>query len=71
MCFQSVSVQSLLYDAYTKYGSLTAGEIERLRVKHRLKVVQSLEDGLSRNILRSIVGDGYFKQEELMVSFIF
>ncbi|KAG8310404.1 TBC1 domain member 8B [Homalodisca vitripennis] len=63
---KSVSVQSLLYDSYTKYGSLTAGELERLRIKHRLKVVQSLEDGLSRNIMRSIVTDGYFKQEELM-----
>ncbi|XP_054270034.1 TBC1 domain family member 9 isoform X2 [Macrosteles quadrilineatus] len=63
---KSVSVQSLLYDAYTKYGSLTTGEIEQLRIKHRLRVVQSLEDGLSRNIMRSIVADGYFRQEELM-----
>uniref|UniRef100_A0A1B6C1U8 Rab-GAP TBC domain-containing protein n=1 Tax=Clastoptera arizonana TaxID=38151 RepID=A0A1B6C1U8_9HEMI len=62
---KSVSIQSLLYDAYTKYGSLTSGTIESLRVKHRLKVVQSLEDGLSRNIVRSIVSDGYFSQEEL------
>lgn len=67
MFVKSVTVQSLLYNAYSQYGSLTAGEIERLRVKHRLKVVQSLEDGLGRNIIRSIIGDGYFKQEDLMV----
>lgn len=66
-CSQTKTVQSVLYEAYTKYGFLTAGEIERLRIKHRLRVVQSLEDGLSRNIMRSIVSDGYFKQEELMV----
>lgn len=62
---KSVSVQTLLYNAYSKYGCITAGEIERLRLSQRLRVVQSLEDGLGRNVVRSIVNDGFFNQEDL------
>lgn len=54
-----------------KYGSLTTGEIERMRLKHRLKVVQELEDNSERNTIRSVIGDGYFTQQELQVSFYF
>lgn len=41
--------------------------IENLRVMHRLKVVQSLEDGNEKNIVRSLLPDNYFSSEELMV----
>lgn len=69
---KTISIQSLLHDAYSNYGSVTTGSIERLRMKHRLRVVQGLEDELGRNIVRSIQGDGYFKPEELsdLVAFI-
>jgi hypothetical protein len=60
-------VQSLVYDAYSHYGFLTPGLIERLRLKYRLRVVQQLEDGVDRNVVRSVVGDGYFSQDELQV----
>ncbi|XP_069703909.1 TBC1 domain family member 9 isoform X3 [Periplaneta americana] len=62
---KSISVQTLVYDAYSHYGFLTAGSIERLRLKYRLRVVQQLEDGVGRNVVRSVVGDGYFCQDEL------
>lgn len=62
---KSISVQSLIYQAYTNYGFLTTGQIERLRLKHRLRVVQQLEDGIERNALRSIASDGYFTTEDL------
>nr|CAD7588701.1 unnamed protein product [Timema genevievae] len=62
---KSISVQKLLYEAYSKYGMLSAGAIERLRLKYRLRVVQQLEDGVGRNVVRSIVGDGYFSLEQL------
>jgi len=61
-------VQTLVYDAYSHYSSLTPGVIERLRLKHRLRVVQQLEDGVGRNVVRSVVGDGYFSQDELQVT---
>lgn len=61
-------MQKLIYEAYVKYGSLTTGEIERMRLKHRLKVVQELEDNSERNTIRSVIIDGYFTQQELQVS---
>lgn len=64
---QSISVQTLIYEAYSRYGSLTIGWIERLRLKHRLKVVQSLEDGIEKNVIRSVIVDKYMKIEELQV----
>jgi hypothetical protein len=62
---RSISVQTLVYEAYTKYGFLTTGQIERLRLKHRLRVVQDLEDTSERNVIRCVIGDGYFTQQEL------
>ena len=61
-------MQSLVYDAYSHYGFLTPGVIERLRLKHRLKVVQQLEDGVGRNVVRSVEGDKYFSRDELQVT---
>ncbi|KAF3421656.1 hypothetical protein E2986_04563 [Frieseomelitta varia] len=62
---RSISVQTLIYEAYSRYGSLTIGGIERLRLKHRLRVVQSLEDGIEKNVIRSVVVDKYMTMEEL------
>lgn len=61
-------MQTLVYDAYSHYSSLTPGVIERLRLKHRLRVVQQLEDGVGRNVVRSVIGDGFFSQDELQVT---
>ncbi|CAK9821928.1 TBC1 domain family member 9 [Anthophora retusa] len=60
-----ISVQTLIYEAYSRYGSLTIGGIERLRLKHRLRVVQSLEDGIEKNVIRSVIIDKYMTVEEL------
>ncbi|XP_076653939.1 TBC1 domain family member 8/9 isoform X1 [Halictus rubicundus] len=62
---RSISVQTLIYEAYSRYGTLTTGGIERLRLKHRLRVVQSLEDGIEKNVLRSVIVDKYMTMEEL------
>lgn len=66
---QSISVQTLIYEAYSRYGSLTIGWIERLRLKHRLRVVQSLEDGIEKNVIRSVIVDKYMTMEELQVEY--
>ncbi|CAB3361215.1 Hypothetical predicted protein [Cloeon dipterum] len=62
---KSISIQNLLYESYSKYGSLTASGIERMRLRHRLRVVQSLEDSVSRNVVRSVASFGFFTQDEL------
>lgn len=61
-------MQTLIYQAYSRYGSLTISGIERLRLKHRLRVVQSLEDGIEKNVIRSVIVDKYMTVEELQVS---
>ncbi|KAL0272685.1 UNVERIFIED_CONTAM: hypothetical protein PYX00_005558 [Menopon gallinae] len=61
----TVSIQSIIYDAYAKFGFLTSVGVEKLRLRHRLQVVQQLEHGLEKTIVRSLVPDGFFKTEEL------
>lgn len=64
---QSVSVQDLIKNGYKKFKSVNSKNIENLRVMNRLKVVQSMEDGNEKNIVRSLVQDNYFSSDELMV----
>ncbi|XP_001600394.2 TBC1 domain family member 9 isoform X2 [Nasonia vitripennis] len=62
---KSISIQTLIYESYARYGSLTIGGIERLRLKHRLRVVQSLEEGIEKNVIRSVVAEKLMTAEEL------
>ncbi|KAJ8679994.1 hypothetical protein QAD02_015781 [Eretmocerus hayati] len=62
---RSISIQTLIYESYSRYGSLTEGGIERLRLKHRLRVVQSLEEGIEKNVIRSVINEKLMTAEEL------
>lgn len=62
-----MSVQELINNGYTKFKSVNSKMIENLRVMNRLKVVQSLEDGNEKNIVRLLLQDNYFSSDELMV----
>ncbi|KAF7989163.1 hypothetical protein HCN44_007473 [Aphidius gifuensis] len=62
---RSISVQTLIYESYVRYGTLTIGKIENLRLKHRLKVVQKLEDVVENNIIRCVIGDKFMTNNEL------
>jgi len=64
---QSVSVQELINNGYKKFRTVNSKHIENLRVMNRLKVVQSMEDGNEKNIVRSLEPDKYFSSDELMV----
>jgi len=59
-----VPVSNLILQAHTTFP-LSNQEIERLRLKHRLKVVQNLEDSQMKNVLRSVQSHVHFSQEEL------
>ncbi|XP_040820413.1 TBC1 domain family member 9B-like [Ochotona curzoniae] len=55
----------LLKASYEKFSSLRASDIEQMRFKQRLKVIQSLEDTAKRSVVRAIPGDTGFSIEEL------
>jgi hypothetical protein len=53
-----VDIGVLIDKAYANFGdAITNDRIEQLRLKHRLKVVQSLEDTQMRSVIRSIGRD--------------
>uniref|UniRef100_T1JBL6 TBC1 domain family member 9 n=1 Tax=Strigamia maritima TaxID=126957 RepID=T1JBL6_STRMM len=61
----SVDVSDLIYNAYSQYGFLTTTSIERLRLKHRLKVVQGIEDATMKNVIRSVGAENSFNSKEM------
>ncbi|KAK9700703.1 Rab-GTPase-TBC domain [Popillia japonica] len=62
---RKIRVQELIYKAYTNFGLISTGVIEKLRLKHRLKVVQELEANFENNAIRSVASDGYMTPQEL------
>uniref|UniRef100_A0A452VK32 TBC1 domain family member 9B n=1 Tax=Ursus maritimus TaxID=29073 RepID=A0A452VK32_URSMA len=60
-----VDIFDLLKVSYEKFSSLRAEDIEQMRFKQRLKVIQSLEDTAKRSVVRAIPGDIGFSIEEL------
>ncbi|XP_063602227.1 TBC1 domain family member 9-like [Penaeus indicus] len=60
-----VNITEVIEAAYTGYGFITNVAIERLRVKHRLRVVQTLEDTVMRNTLRTVGPDCMLGEEDL------
>ena len=48
----SVLISNLITEAFKMFESVTSEEIESLRLKHRLKVVQTLEDSQMKNVVR-------------------
>ncbi|XP_059951037.1 TBC1 domain family member 9B isoform X2 [Mesoplodon densirostris] len=62
---EEVDIFDLLKVSYKKFSSLRAEDIEQMRFKQRLKVIQSLEDTAKRSVVRAIPGDIGFSIEEL------
>jgi hypothetical protein len=63
---KSVAISTLIYESYRKYGTnITSEQIERMRLRHRVTVVQSLEDAVLRNALRSVKKPVSFSEESL------
>lgn len=60
-----VDIFDLLKVSYEKFSNLRAEDIEQMRFKQRLKVIQSLEDTAKRSVVRAIPVDIGFSVEEL------
>ena len=63
-------VSVLIEEALEQFQEVTAEEIERLRLIHRLKVVQNLEDSQMKNVVRSVAGLGKLREQELKALFV-
>lgn len=66
----SVDVAILIDDSYRKYGHISNQDIDKLRLKYRLQVVQHIEDSTKKNVLRSVQTHTLFKGKELDDLFI-
>ncbi|XP_064413645.1 TBC1 domain family member 8 isoform X2 [Latimeria chalumnae] len=58
-------IVDLMRDAYEKFGDLTVEQIERMRCRHRIRVLQSHEDTTKHNVLRVVAPDVSFDSEDL------
>lgn len=67
---EPISISRLIYEAQSLYPNITRTGIERLRLHHRLKVVQGLEDSTMKNVLRSVKDEcPNLSEEELKLLF--
>eukprot|EP00090_Calanus_glacialis_P045840 TRINITY_DN8748_c0_g1_i2.p1 TRINITY_DN8748_c0_g1~~TRINITY_DN8748_c0_g1_i2.p1 ORF type:complete len:615 (-),score=183.06 TRINITY_DN8748_c0_g1_i2:416-2260(-) len=66
----SVLISNLITEAFKMFESVTSEEIESLRLKHRLKVVQTLEDSQMKNVVRSVKQVTKFTEEEVRALYI-
>ena len=64
----SVNINDIIELGYKNYGFISNMAIERLRVKHRLRVVQILEDTAMKNTLRTVGPDCLLSEGDLRVS---
>ena len=53
----TISITQLLQEANNSYSHITRIDIEKIRLEHRLKVVQGLEDHMMKNVVRSVQAD--------------
>ena len=55
----------MLRDSYVNFGTITDEDINKLRLKHRLKVVQGMEESLLNSIARSVSKQCLFSNEQI------
>lgn len=59
------SVQTLIHEAYTKFGVITLHRIEELRNKHRRLTMRKFDLDNEETIVKFHAGNTYFDKEEL------
>lgn len=59
------NITDLINESYEKFGDLTVRQIERLRCRHRIQVLQAHEDTTKENALRVVTPDVSISPENL------
>ncbi|XP_057218001.1 TBC1 domain family member 8B isoform X2 [Triplophysa rosa] len=54
---QKVDISDLIKEAYEKYGDIRTEEVENMRKRNKLYVIQTLEDTTKQNVLRVVAQD--------------
>uniref|UniRef100_A0A672HEB7 TBC1 domain family member 8 n=1 Tax=Salarias fasciatus TaxID=181472 RepID=A0A672HEB7_SALFA len=60
-----IDITALINESYQKFGDLTVRQIERLRCRHRIQVLQAHEDTIKENALRLVTPDVSISPENL------
>ncbi|XP_065436965.1 TBC1 domain family member 8 isoform X8 [Chrysemys picta bellii] len=58
-------IADLIRDSYEKFGDHSVEQIEHMRYKHRIRVLQNHEDTTKQNVLRVVIPDVSILPEEL------
>lgn len=69
LCARYTNITDLINDANEKFGDLSVRQIERLRCRHRIQVLQSHEDTTKENALRLVSPDVSMSPENLSVAY--
>uniref|UniRef100_A0A8C2A293 TBC1 domain family member 8B n=1 Tax=Cyprinus carpio TaxID=7962 RepID=A0A8C2A293_CYPCA len=62
---QKVDINNLIKEAYEKYGDIRTEEVENMRKRNKLYVIQTLEDTTKQNVLRVVAQDVKFNAAQL------
>uniref|UniRef100_A0A8C2F5Q6 TBC1 domain family member 8B n=1 Tax=Cyprinus carpio TaxID=7962 RepID=A0A8C2F5Q6_CYPCA len=62
---QKVDIGNLIKEAYEKYGDIRTEEVENMRKRNKLYVIQTLEDTTKQNVLRVVAQDVKFNAAQL------
>ncbi|KAF4113462.1 hypothetical protein G5714_006007 [Onychostoma macrolepis] len=62
---QKVDISDLIKEAYEKYGDIQTEEVENMRKRNKLYVIQTLEDTTKQNVLRVVAQDVKFSAAQL------
>ncbi|XP_023573092.1 TBC1 domain family member 8 isoform X5 [Octodon degus] len=63
--YAATDIADLIRDAYEKFGDQSVEQIEHLRCKHRIRVLQGHEDTTRQNVLRVVIPEVSLSPEDL------
>lgn len=61
----TANVSDLIRASYVEYGTITDEDINKLRSKHRLRVIQKMEESLLTSIARSVSRQCHFSNDQI------